>query len=510
MGLLPRMIPDEKYISQQKALQAGSLIEQIPVWWHDKPAYPLINFESNVRFGYRANELIFACMGTKANTAASAHLRVIDDEGEPLEDHPLQLIINQPNKFYTETDMIGMIIMHLDLAGRSYWQKLRTRGGKVIELWPLRPDWTKPIRSRTDFISGYEYRVPGLDVQRINAGDILDFRLADPLDFFNGYSPVSTAMRVAHVDNAVTDYLELFFKNGGIPPGLLTTKSRLNDEDVTDIRRRWQERYGGIANWLAPAVIDQDVTYQKTGLDFKEMGMEALDGRTESRICSILGVPAILVGAQVGIAHSHLSNMQEAQTDLWHNTLMPLYKRIADEIATDLVREFQGDIDVEWDFSDVAALNESTDQIWSRAQAALTAGGITRNEFRDMVGYEPDPAGDIYYVSNSVTVTPADKSAEEIAEEAAAQTEAIVGAQGDQNGDQNEPAVAEGTEEPGQAFIQDTGNTRARLRGHSGRKAKPKPRGYRTRINRERAMELALNKFFTNQLDRVMKEVTRE
>ena len=197
------------------------------------------------------------------------------------------------------------------------------------------------------------------------------------------------AGRVGDVDNAATDFLKLFFEKGGIPPFIFSSKLKLTDAAVSDIRRRLQERYGGYQNWLVPGVVDSDATVQRLGLTFSEMGFETLDARSEARICMILRVPPILLGAKVGLDRSTFSNYAEARKAWWQDDLTPQYRRVLDELNNDLISDFGSDVEFRWDYSEVPAFQEDQIAIWTRGIEALKARGISQDEFREMIGLPP-------------------------------------------------------------------------------------------------------------------------
>jgi HK97 family phage portal protein len=264
----------------------------------------------------------------------------------------------------------------------------------VVQLWPLRPDWLSPIRDAKRFMVAYEYTVPGMNPVRIDARDVLEVKLWDPLDLYSALAPVTVASRVAAVDNSATDFIKLTFEHGGVPMGVLSSKQNLTETQVESIRTRWRQRYGGFKNWADPAVLDADASYQRAGLTFAELGFEILDARAEARICAVLDVPPILVGAKVGLDRSTYSNYAEARTAFWQDGQLPRLKRIADEINTDLAPEFGVGIEVDWDLSGVPALQEDAAIVWQRAGQAYQWGGITLNEYRAMMGLEEVPGGD--------------------------------------------------------------------------------------------------------------------
>jgi phage portal protein BeeE len=159
-------------------------------------------------------------------------------------------------------------------------------------------------------------------------------------------------------------------ETGGQPPGLLKTKQKLIDAEVADIRRRWGERYGGYRHWNEPAVLDSDAEFQKVGLSFEEMGFDVLDARSEARICMVMGVPPILVGAKIGLDRATYSNYGEARLAWWEDTLIPQYRNFESVIANDLAPDFGDDIAVGFDFGDVSRSTRRASTLASRRLAS--------------------------------------------------------------------------------------------------------------------------------------------
>lgn len=353
----------------------------------DQPNYSDKNFENYVKQGYRKNELIYSCIEATSDTTASVSLLIYNvNTDEVIRDHPLRKLLRRPNPYMTESDFWALTVVYMKLAGRAYWQKIRGPGNDVVQLWPIRPDYVQPIKSATKFIEGYNIKIPGDQHVTLPAEDVIFFKSNDPLDLYGSISPVEIASRVGDVDNALTDFLKKFMERGASPPGILTTKLKLNDTAVSDIQRRFEARYGGYQNWGKPAVLDSDATYQKIGMTLEEMQFGQFDARSETRICSIMRVPPIIVGTTFGMLRSTFSNYENARKQWWEDVLIPLYKRLGDAINNQLTIEFGEEVEARWDFSRTPALQVEATARWKRATDALVGGGITVNDFRKEVG----------------------------------------------------------------------------------------------------------------------------
>ncbi len=385
----------------------------------DLPSYSKNDFENIVKEGYTRNELVFACIDRTAKTAASVKLLLKNRRSGKVIDHgELRDLLDRPNELMTEFTFWWLTITMLLLAGHAYWQKVRDKNtGKIIALWPMRPDWVFARPGKTKFIDGFDY---GPDEQHrvyLAYADVLSFQFFDPRNLYKSISPTAIACRTIDTDNSITDLIKLFMERGGIPNGLLSSKLKLDDDDVTDIRRRWTERYGGWEGTLgAPAVLDMDSTYQQLQMSFKDMDFEKLDSRNETRICMIYDIDPIIVGTSFGLARSTFNNIGEAEGKWWRNSLKPRYKMLADELLLDLVTEIDSSLTCIFDYSEVSVLQEDRKSKFDRANSAVTAGWFTMNMARDETGLEllPPEQGDVFLWTTGTTPIHIDQLAEKL------------------------------------------------------------------------------------------------
>ncbi len=379
----------------------------MPSWENNVPVYSDNKYAERIRSGYRKNELIYSCIRFKCLSQMMSRTVVQDAEGTILDTHPLTQLMHHPNPFMSESDFKSLTTIMLDCAGRATWEKVRNKVGLPIQLWPLNPDWLHPVRDQDVFIKGYQYKVPGVaQTASIDVNDVIEIKLWDPLDLYNGLAPVAVAGRVGDVDNAATDFIRLFFQNGGAPLGVLKTKRRLQDTQIMDARRRWTDRYGGWQNWIAPAVLDEELDYQTIGSTFKDMGFGELDARSETRLTMVLGVPPILVGAKVGLDRSTFNNSHEAELYAWNHTIIPQDIVIEEAIERSLVPDFGGNLRISHDYSRVPAMKEDLIALIGAATQAFGTGNLTRNDYRQMLHLQPWTDGDVRVLLNTQTEIP--------------------------------------------------------------------------------------------------------
>ncbi len=392
-------------------------LQLFETWRINNPQFPTSGYRSLVDNGYRRNELVYACIREVATSVSEAPFMVgVQKAGVriPVIDHPGLELVNHPNRIIETSQEfweITLTIEHID--GNCYVWKERNDVGRPIGLWTLRPDWVRFVPKRNVAQSFYLYSPDGSFTSRsdvpIPLDDMIPFKHGvDPTAIYQqGMSPLRVAFRNTILDNDATDFFKVFFDNAGVPSGIITVKRKLQDQrEANRIMKRWQQRYSGLTGWHAPAVMDEDASYQKIGLDFREMDMASLRDVPETRICMALGVPPILVGSAVGLKRSTYTNYGAAKTSFWDETLSPLFERHASKIDQDLIfPDFPSDVRATsfFDLSNVRALREDVSALWKRTTAALNMGGITINMFLVEIGKEPVDGGDVFLIPGNKT-----------------------------------------------------------------------------------------------------------
>jgi len=400
----------------------GGNIITIPAFAGGKPnldgaLYPDSSYESSARSGYGRNELVYACIFMKASNLPQSVLRVYPSgQGEPLEDHRLRRLLAQPNPVTDEFSFLELSVTYLDLAGNCYWLILRGRDGLPAELWPLRPDLIRIFPTSSPRVWDYGYILdPSSQPRTVNAkiipiprGDLIHVKYPNPQDAYFGQPKLRPAARATALDNAATDFVDTLLRNYAVPGVVIETAEATNEEVTSKLKAKWRKAFGGNRKG-DPAFLQQGMKVTPLGMTLTDLEFGDLRAYTETHICSVLGVPAVLVGAKTGLDRSTFSNMQEARASMWEESLFGLQRRFVAPVRGQLLPEFAGvgraRARVDWDNSAVPALREAESARWERATNALARGGITINDFRRTVDLDPVDGGDVFLTPAGVTPT---------------------------------------------------------------------------------------------------------
>ena len=416
-----------------------------PAWREGVPLWQIIDYAGYVNEGFNLNSLIYSAIMYKVRAMTAAPLRAwtgdVDTPERLPADNPLQQLVARPNPHQSWVEMHGQNVVYLNIAGNVYiWMDRGERDdqftssageGLPTAMYSLRPDRVFIVPGRKDGIAtvlGYVYVPEGKSAflrmnfdERARAmqdgravpirrEDIMHVKLPNPMDPLEGMgyglSPLSAAARNTDVDNSVTHFLQLFFKQGVVLPGVLSTDARLDEKTLARIKRQWADMYGGYQQWASQVgVLEAGTEYQRIGLTFEEMGFETLDERNESRILGPFGVPPILTGTRLGLNRATYANYKEARQAFWEDTMVPE----TELFQTDL-RYYLSIPDQEWfvgfDLSRVPAFQEIRNQQQVQFASGWEMGAITRNEYRRKLNLTPVDDGDVYRVQPTTIFIP--------------------------------------------------------------------------------------------------------
>ena len=360
--------------------------------WRQAPMRPA-NYESIAREGYGANEIIYACIETICTSAAEPKFCAYRGK-QKLETHAILNLLNRPNPFMTRFNFIAGWLLYRNLAGNTFIEKVRpVSGGPPNELWFMRPDRVEALPDPQTFIRGYKYTL-GTTSVIYPANDVIHSKTRHALDDVYGMAPMQVLLSRTDTDNFMREFTKSFFYNAAVPAGLLNIKGALDAEEKQAIKGRFRQDLTGPLGWNTLMVIEEaEASYTNMGQPMGQRGIAYpdLDEINEARLCMAFGVPAVLIGARVGIRMRAYGSLKALKASFWEETLIPTYVALEDDLNAYLVPDFQGVDRVRFEVENVRALSEDLNSKATRIVSLYKEGILTRDEARAEMGYDPAP-----------------------------------------------------------------------------------------------------------------------
>lgn len=344
-----------------------------------------------------ANSIVTSCLRWVGKTFPEAPVRVwakTRDDEQIVHNHPLALVVEQPNPFYGAPTMWKALLTDYLLTGNAYLKKVRGgRSGTVLELWWMPASLVEPKWNSADsFVDWYDYNPHGESIP-IPAEDIIHFRDGlDPENPRKGKSAMASVLGEIYTDNEASAYTRTILSNMGVPGVLISpdTDTYLADEELEDIKAKFEERFTG-NNRGRPMVMTAKTSVQMLSFSPQQLDLKELRRIPEERITAVFGLPAIIAGLGAGLDRSTFANYAEARAAAWEDLIIPMQRDLATAFQVQLLAEYGQDTRthrVGFDVSNVRVLQEDQNALMTRLVTGVSGAILTPNEARKALGYD--------------------------------------------------------------------------------------------------------------------------
>lgn len=313
---------------------------------------------------------------------------------------PLVELLQKVNPFWTFQRMVEMTELSLCLWGSAYifLDRGTNRRGRPMEMWWARPDKVTVVPDKENYVSHFLYQV-GSDQPpiRFERDEVIWLRYPNPLDEFDGLSPLASAAIAADTSRAAMISNAAMFRNGLQMAGVVLPANgqNLTEEQARGLEQAMSRRFKGADKAHRWGVLRFEAKFQPLSVTPKDAEFLGSLKWSLEEICRAYGVPLDLVGGERTYA-----NQKDARLAIWTDTILPEARFISTELTEQLLPLFPNAADViEFDSSGVAVLQEAEAAKWSIEREKIVTGAMTVNEWRDAKGLDPLPWGEAWWAS---------------------------------------------------------------------------------------------------------------
>ena len=346
---------------------------------------------------YRSQESVRTVVSFLARNVAQLGLhmfeRVGDDDRRRMSDHPMALMLKQPNPWTTKYRFIQALVCDFAIYDRAYWLKTRITP-ESNGLVRIPPQIVTP--EGDNWLTPNGFKVDGTSGTRVYKADEVVYFRGYGLDKDIGISPLEALRRTLREEYAAGEMREQVMRNGARMSGYLERPKdapEWSDTARDRFKRNWQAQYSGAGPGAGGTPILED------GMQFKPVSQTARDLQyiesrklTREEVAAAYFVPPPMIGI---LDHATFSNITIQQRMLYTETLGPWLSMIQEEIELQLLKDFEPEpkrFYVEFNLREKlsGAFEERADAI------AKAVGGptMTINEARALDNRPPIDGGD--------------------------------------------------------------------------------------------------------------------
>lgn len=388
------------------ALRAGMLV-------HGPGATQLLDTAWGA--GRDGNSAVFACLAALSFAHIEPPIRVRrlnpDNTKTWLPDNPLALLLEDPNPVHDALEVRFWTQWARHLDGNAYLRKIRAGDpltGNVIALWPISPALIRPVTEKysSNFIDYYRYDYAPGKWDPIPPQNMLHFRIGiDDRDMRLGMSPLKRLMREVASDDEATKFADALLKNFGVP-GLVVevpSESTLDENAAIGLKAQVSSAFGS-DNRGNVGILTGGATMKQFGFNPEQLNLKGLHDIPETRIAAVMGVHPGIAGLSVGIEQAaNYASMKQVRENFTEVKLVPTWRMDAAKLNKQLRPDFTNDpkVCVEYDLTDVRALQEDEDRKYTRLNTAIQGFWIRPSEAREETGFPEDPELDALWLQRA-------------------------------------------------------------------------------------------------------------
>lgn len=350
-----------------------------------RPQWTPRDYGALAREGYLRNAVAHRCVRLVAEAVGQVSF-TLTEGGREIEAHPLLELLAQPNPRLSGTGLMDALAAHLLIAGNAYVEAVAL-DGVPRELHVLRPDRMRVVPGADGWAQAYDYSAGGRSVRFTQEGavpPILHIALFNPLDDHYGAPPLEAAQMALDLHNAAGAWNKALLDNAARPSGALVYggAGNLSDEQFERLKEELEANFSGSANAGRPLLLEGGLDWRPLSLSPKDMDFLEAKNAAAREIALAFGVPPMMLGIPGDATYS---NYAEASRVLWRQTVLPLARRLAADLAGWLAPAYgAGRLTLELDLDAVEALSFEREALWRRVNEATF---LTDDEKRQAVGY---------------------------------------------------------------------------------------------------------------------------
>jgi len=323
-----------------------------------------------------------------------------------LDNTDLHKLLERPNPAQSYSSWIQEIIAFGKLTGNRYVYGIKPESGPNQNKWQelyILPSQSVEINSNGIFepVSGYSLDYSGQ--YKIDAEDICHIKDFNPYydgtgSHLYGMSPLKAGLRSLDTNNEAVTTGVKYLQNQTSRGVLMSDEGDLNEVQAQQLKDKFRQQYQGSDNAGDIIITPKKLSWVNFGLNATDVSLIQQYNASIKDLCNIYQVPVQLLN---NTDTSTYNNMIEAKKSLYQNAVIPELNKIKDELNRWLVPAFGENLYLDFDYSNIAELQEEMDSVVKQMGSAWWT---TPNEKRQAMNYgvdeENEEMNDYYIPAN--------------------------------------------------------------------------------------------------------------
>lgn len=379
----------------------------------NKPLFGLGNvpnlYSQNIQW-FIENHHVFAVTDWIAQKTTQARWELVDEEGTPLEDHPLLSFIRKPNPLYSFKDFVYTLVVNDLIEGGYFIQGLApiigTNKDRIQEIVMVPTNLIKAVGGDYMNTPTYKLSLAKQDIYLKKEFSYYQKRYSLSDKALSPFEPLKNVIEAS--SNSVISSNKVNFNLG--VQGFLTTATdvtNLSPEQASNMQRQYEKKYLSVGStYRKLAILAYNMKWVQVGERIADLKLNDQDVIHLRRICA-----AVQVGSQLfnDTSASTYNNMEEAVRFSFRDAVFPQLDKVEDMlnnlVAANHNKYTSRKVYFKYYTDHIEELQQSLNDLYDRL---AKSDELTDNEKRIAKGYAPldIPLMDIPRVSkDSIPIT---------------------------------------------------------------------------------------------------------
>ena len=339
----------------------------------------------------------FACISNISEDIAKLPLHVYKRKGraktKATNNDLYRLLHAAPNPEMTSFSFRETMAQYALAYGDAYAEIQRSKGGKIIAIWPLDSSRMKKVRDEGGRLI-YVYHRANNEMQGFDPVDILHVHgLGD--SGTSGVALVDVAREVIGSALAVNKFASTFFGNGAWMGGMISVPHELSPKARNNLVHSFEERHQGAGKSHRLGILEDGVEWKGSiGVEPDKAQLIEVQKFKVEDIARLFRMPPHKIQMMDAATYS---NIEQQSIEYVTDTLMPWLSRFEQEFARSLFISANKNLFAEFLVTGLLRGDSVSRAAYYRERFMI--GTMSQNEIRELENENPiGPEGDTYFV----------------------------------------------------------------------------------------------------------------
>lgn len=327
--------------------------------------------------------------------AAPVPIKVFDldsnGDREEAPTHPSYALLRKPNPRHNATSFREFLFASRLSFGEHFIAKQRDDRGRVIALWPLRPDRLMEVPDPdTGELLGFMLNYNSPEPQALPLSELIWGTSYHPSNDYRGLSPIAALRWQVEIGRDAEQTMADFMANGAFLRGALHVQRKAGVESLSRVAEQFRSLMVGSGNRFRVPVFQEGMEYKPIQLTPADAEFINTAKLTRSRVAAAFGwaLPEEWAASQAA----------DVRRLRFADAVVPLADAITASLVDGLMPEFGGGAAFP-EFQLAHLLQAELPQLIAAGKDAIYSAQYTPNEWRKkFLNLPPKPGGDDLFV----------------------------------------------------------------------------------------------------------------